>query len=267
MNESWSETFLTATKPVRYAAAAALALLAVFLLLLSIKELGNLGRSEIYPTSTITVEGSGKGTSIPNLAVVSFSVTEEATTVADAQTKATGKTDAALASVKDLGIEDKDVKTIAYNVYPKYETVAPCYSGYCPEARNPKIIGYEVSQSIEVKVRDTAKAGEVLQALGTAGVQNISGPNFQVDEDDAIRNVAREEAIKEAKAKAKALAEQLGVRLGKVVSFYENTGPYPMYDMGGGYGGAMDVAMEKAPSLPTGEQETTVSVSITYEIR
>lgn len=257
---------MKATKPVRYAATAALAMLAAFLLLLVIDQVSNLGRQDMYPANTIMVEGTGKGTSIPNLAVISFSVTEEGATVADAQNKATEKTDAALSAVKGLGIEEKDVKTISYNVYPKYESIAPCYSGYCP-AQNPKIIGYEVSQSVEVKVRDTGKAGDALQALGSTGVQNINGPSFQVDEDDAIRNVAREEAIKEAKAKAKVLAEQLGVRLVRVVSFYENTAPYPMYGMGGGYDMAMSSEMAKAPSLPTGEQETTVSVSITYEIR
>lgn len=270
MNDSFAETFVKATKPVRYAAAAALGMLAIFLLLLSINELGDLGRSDVYPATTITVEGTGKGTSIPNLAVVSFSVTEEAATVAEAQGKATEKTDAALSSVKELGIEEKDVKTISYNVYPKYENTY-CASGYCPDMRSPRIIGYEVSQSVEVKVRDTAKAGDVLQALGTLNVQNISGPSFQVDEQDEIRNVAREEAIAEAKAKAKVLADELGVRLGKVVSFYENPGYMPYYDYGyyGKGGGAMDMAMEAAPapSLPTGEQETTVSVSITYEIR
>lgn len=266
MNESFGETFIRASKSVRYAATAALGTLALFLLALAITAWSNVGQSENPYMNTITVEGTGTGTSIPDLAVITFSVTEEATTVAAAQSAATAKTDGALAAVEGLGIEEKDVKTIAYNVYPRYENGPVCYSGYCPPMRDPQIVGYEVSQTVEVKVRDTAKAGEVLEALGSLNVQNISGPSFQVDEEDSIRNVAREEAIDEAKAKAKALADQLGVRLGKVVSFYENPGYMPYYDA---YGkGGMDVAVaESAPSLPTGEQETTVTVSITYEIK
>ncbi len=265
MNESSVEMFLRATKPVRYAAAAALGVLALFLLALAVSAWMNVGRSEFYPTKTITVEGTGTGTAIPNLATVSFSITEEATTVADAQGKATAKTDAALAAVSGLGIEETDVKTISYNVYPKYENVY-CASGYCPEMRSPKIIGYEVSQTVEVKVRDTGKAGDVLQALGSLNVQNISGPNFTVDEDEDIKSVAREEAIAEAKAKAKTLAKELGVSLGSVVSYYENPGYMPYYGYGG-EGKAMDVAVaQSAPALPTGEQETSVTVSITYEI-
>lgn len=263
MNESIQDMVRKVGKPVGYAAAAALILLSLYLLALTINAFGNLGRSENPYMNTITVEGKGTAASIPDLAVITFSVTESAVTVAEAQAAATAKTDAALAAVEGLSIEEKDVKTIAYNVYPKYENVV-CYTGYCPN-NNPKIIGYEVSQTVEVKVRDTAKAGDVLQGLGTLGVQNISGPNFTVDEDEDIRGAAREEAIENAKAKAKALASQLGVRLGKVISFYENQGAYPMY----GYGGEMDARSEamSAPSLPVGEQETEVSVSITYEIR
>jgi uncharacterized protein len=266
MNESFGEMFLRASRPVRYAATAALATLALFLLALALTAWNNVGRSDNPYLNTITVEGTGTGTSIPDLAVVTFSVTEEATTVAAAQSEATAKTDAALDALSGLGIEEKDVKTIAYNVYPRYENTPVCYSGYCPPTRNPQIIGYEVSQTVEVKVRDTAKAGDVLQALGSLNVQNISGPSFQVDEEDEIRNVAREEAIAEAKAKAKALADQLGVRLGKVVSFYENPGYMP-YGMGGGYDGVKMEVAASAPALPTGEQETTVTVNITYEIR
>lgn len=265
MQDSSVQALIQASKPVRYAAAAALSVLALFLLVLTLNALGNIGRSDNPYMNTITVEGRGTGTAIPDIATVSFSVTERGATVAEAQDKATAKTDAALAAVSGLAIDEKDVKTLSYNVYPQYESI-PCYNGICPTG-SPRIIGYEVSQTVEVKIRETGKAGDVLQALGSLNVQNISGPNFTVDEEDGLRGVAREAAIENAKAKAEALADQLGVRLGKVVSFYENTGPYPMY----GYGGGMDAGiMEKAqsaPSLPAGEQETEVSVSITYEIR
>ncbi len=268
MNESFGDTFVKATKSVRFAATAALGVLALFLLALTINAFGNLGRSENPYMNTITVEGTGKAATIPNIATIDFSVTEKAVTVADAQKKATEKTDAALAAIDGLGVEKKDVKTIAYNVSPEYEYPQPCYGGVCPASQNPKIIGYQVSQTVEVKVRETGKAGDVLQALGTLNVQNISGPNFTVDEDDAIRNDARKEAIDNAKAKAKALAAQLGVSLGKVVSFSENQGYYPMYDMYA-KGGMManEMSAPARPSLPTGEHETNVTVMITYEIR
>lgn len=261
------ETIARISKPVRYTAAAALGLLALFLLVKTIDLVAyGIGRSDTYPSNVITVEGTGEASAIPDIATIGFSVMESAPAVADAQAKATAKTDAALAALKAQGIEDKDIKTTSYNVYPQYENIAPCYYGDCPVRSNPRITGYEVSQSIEVKVRDTAKAGAILENLGSVGVGNIYGPNFTVDDEDAAKTEAREQAIKEAREKAQVLAKQLGVRLGKVVSYYENPGMYPMYDKASvGYGG-MEAA-QSAPALPVGENETTVTVSITYEIK
>ena len=117
-----------------------------------------------------------------------------------------------------------------------------------------------------MKVRDTEKTGEVLQMLGDADVQNISGPNFIVDDDETVKAEARAEAIAEAKAKAEALADELGVSLGRVTGFWENSGPYyPMYEKTYGLGG--DSMPAAVPTLPVGENEYSVSVSITYEIR
>lgn len=264
MDTATLETIRKAMKPVLYAAAAALGFLALFLALKSIDAMGNLGRTTMYPGTTITVEGTGEATAIPDVARISFSVTENASTVAVAQEEATTKTDKVLAALKEFGIEDKDIKTVSYNVYPQYE-YQNCYASYCPPTTSsPKIIGYEVSQSLEVTIRDTEKAGDVLAALGSTEVQNISGPNFTVDDADSVKMEAREKAIAAAKEKAKILAKDLGVSLGKVVSFYENQ-PYPMYDSYGGM--RAEAAMSSAPTLPVGEQETSVSVSITYEIR
>lgn len=265
MNDSWQQTILTASKPVRYTAAAALGILALFLLVKTIDAAGNLGHSSVYPTTTITVEGNGTATATSSLARITFTVSETASTVADAQAAATKKTNTALDAVKGLGVDDKDLKTTSYNVSPQY-TYSSCYSGNCPNTP-PKITGYTVSQSVEVKVRDIAKAGDVLQALGTAEVENVSGPDFSTEDTDMVKAEARANAVDDAKTKAEALAKELGVHLGKVVSYYENT-QGPIY----GYGGDMKAMSAEAnmavpaPSLPTGQNETNISVSVTYEI-
>lgn len=255
-------------KKMRIALLAVLVLLALFLLAKTWD--AAFGRGPNEPMNLITVTGTGEAVVIPDVAQVDFTVTEQGATVTEAQTKATEKANAALEYLKQQGIEDKDVKTTYYSVNPRYEynNQSCAYGMPCPPvSSSPKIIGYEVSQSVQVKIRDTAKAGQVLEGLGSLNVQNISGPNFTVDDEDAVRAEAREAAIKEAREKAKVLAKQLGVRLGKTVSFYENEGPYPMY--GYGKGGAMesDIRVSAvAPTLPTGQNETEVSVSITYEI-
>lgn len=269
MNERFSFEELFSTKGVRMGLVAVLSILALFLLVLTINAGFNLTRFGAPYANTITVEATGDATAVPDVAIISFSVVENADTVEDAQTAATEKMNSALAYLKGQSIEEKDIKTTGYNVYPKYEYPQPCYGTVCPMMeREPRIIGYEVSQSVEVKVRDTAKTGTVLQGIGSLEVQNISGPNFSVDDADSVKEEARMEAIKNAREKARALARELGVNLGKVVSFSENTGyyPYPMYDKAMGMGGAEMAASAPAPELPVGENETTISVMITYEI-
>jgi uncharacterized protein YggE len=118
-----------------------------------------------------------------------------------------------------------------------------------------------------VKVRKMDSVSSVVAAATAAGANQAGGVNFTVDNPDATQADARAKAIANAKAKAQTLAQQLGVSLGAVQSFTESSGNQPpiMYDkmaMGAGIGGG-------GPSvpLPSGTQEVTVDVSITYEIQ
>jgi len=258
-------TELMQHKAMRYSVLSVLTLLALFLLVTTWN--AAFGKGAPDQTNVITVQGTGEVSSAPDMAQITFTVTESAKDVAAAQAAATKKNDEALSVLKELSISDKDIKTLGYNVSPKYSYDQPCGPGvFCPQRAGgtPTIIGYDVSQTIEVRVRDTAKVGEVLQGLGEKEVQNTSGPNFMIDDEDGVQNEARAKAIEQARAKAKQLAKELGVRLGSVVSYSEN-GVYPQPMM---YGAKSGVMMEaSAPTLPVGENMTSVTVSVTYEIR
>lgn len=262
MNNTW----------VRWSVIAVLVLLALFLLVKTIDSFDEIGRSSSPIMNTITVSGEGKATAVPDVARVTYTVTETAKTVADAQKAATEKNDAALAAVKDLEIKDEDVRTLSYNVSPQYDYSGGRACGYgmpCPPS-NPVITGYQVSETIEIKIHDTEKANDALAKLGEIGVQNINGPEFTVDDPDQLKSEAREEAIGKARKEAERLAKQLGVHLGKVVSYMDNNQPYPMYGYGMGGGMAMDSVKAQAvsaPALPVGQSEYTANVSVTYEIK
>ncbi|CAN5681684.1 SIMPL domain-containing protein [soil metagenome] len=264
MNPETRETIVSASRPVRWAAAAALAMLALFLLVKTGDAMARYGKGDTPQVNTITVTGTGDSAAVPDIATISFTVQESAADVKSAQAAATTKTDAALAAIKELGVAEADVKTTGYNVNPQYAAVQPCYPGVmCPQTGN-KITGYQVSQSVDVKVRDTSKAGDVLAKLGDLGVQNISGPNFTTDDDSGVMNEARANAIADARAKAKELAKELGVGLGDVVS-YSDSGTVMPYTTR-----AMSVdsaAAGPAPTLPVGQDKRTVNVQVTYEIR
>lgn len=221
--------------------------------------------------NTVTVSGEGEVLAVPDIASFSFTVMETMSTVAAAQEAATKKTNDAIAFLKSEGIEEKDIKTLAYNVYPEYEyqnAVCPLGASYCPPGRQV-LKGYQVSQTVEVKVRDTDTVGELLTGIGGIGVQSVSGVLFTLDDEDAVREEARAEAIADAKEKAERLAKDLGVRLVRVTNFFENNGPepYPYYGRGGD---AFATVAEKGavlPELPPGENKFISTVTITYEIR
>ena len=162
--------------------------------------------------ATITVSGEGEVMAVPDIATVTITVRESAATVPDAQGKVEAKVIAAVNSLATLGVEAKDRKTLSYNVSPKYEYISG--GGY---ATNPKIIGYEASQTVEIKVRKVDVAGDVIGALGAANITEISGPTFTVDEPDQLEAQAKEKAIAEARDKARATAKALGMSLGEVV--------------------------------------------------
>jgi len=215
--------------------------------------------------NTITVTGKGEVVVKPDIATVSFGVTAENLDVAKAQTTATTKMNNIINLLKAKGVAEKDIKLTNYNIYPRYDYV----QGQVYPYNNGKqvLAAYIVSQTVEVKIRDISKAGEILSGVGEFGVTDVSGLTFTIDKEDTVKDQARDLAITDAKAQAKVLAKGLDVRLVKITSFTEG-GNYPVYSvmnksMALGMGGA-DAA---TPQVPMGENKITSNVSITYEIR
>lgn len=258
---------------VRLAAAAALGMLALFLVAATVyafKSYRFVG-SGVSATNSITVSGMGEVFAVPDTATFSVSVRERAGQVEDAQEVATQKANDIITFLKGEGIEEKDIKTTDYSIYPQYKWVqdTACSERYCPPGRQ-ELVGFEVSQTFMVKVRDTEKAGELLSGVGSLGVSEVSSISFTIDDEDALRAEARSLAIEEAREKAEELAEQLGVRLVRVVGFYEDSYGYPVPYYSRGSDMAMPAALTKeaaVPELPVGENKITSSVNVTYEIQ
>jgi len=245
-------------------------MIAIYIAILCIKQLKSIPYVGTDPTQahTISVDGTGNAMAIPDIATISFTVTETAKTVADAQTKSTTKVNTTVAALKKAGVADKDIQTTSYNINPHYEyqNVICAANTMCPPS-NPVISGYDVSQSTDVKVRDLTKVGDLLTLVGSNGVQNVSGPSFSVENPDSVQATARAAAIDNAKNKAGVLAKALGVHIVRVISFSESGNmPYPVrYDMAVGMA-ASAKAPSVAPEISTGEQKITSNVTIVYEI-
>jgi len=261
----FSELFNTGG--VRIALVGALAILALFLLAQTITIARDFGRSGMPATDTVTVQGNGQATMPPDVARVSFTVENTAPAVANAQVATTKQANAAIDFVKSQGIAEKDVETLSYTISPQYSYPNPCPPGtLCPAYSSPKITGYQVSETIQVTMRDLSAVGEMLGGLGKLGVQNLNGPAFALGDPTAGYTAARADAIDKAKTQATLLAKQLGVHIGKIVNFSESSGGYiyPMYGLGAS---AMESKVAPAPNIPSGENTYSASVSITYEIR
>ena len=238
-----------------------LMLVAVFLVVQVVK---GFKVNEASAANTITVDGSSEVFAAPDIATISFSASATNKDMKAAQNEVEANSSTAINAVKNLAIDAKDIQTTYYNAYPQYDY--KCGQFGCGGS-NGTLIGYQVTQTTTVKIRDLAKVSQVLGAVGSAKVSDIQGPNFDIENKDALQSQAREEAIKEAKEKAKVLADQLGVRLGRIVSFNE-----------GGYGGpimyakaemamAQDSAGNAAPTIETGQNQIRSSVSIVYRVK
>lgn len=223
----------------------------------------------MYPMPmNISVNGEGEVSAIPDIGQFSFSVMAEGAEAAAAQEASATKINDIMAYLKEQGVEEKDIKTENYNMYPKYRYEgAGCMGGWCPPGKEIPD-GFEVSQTIAVKVRDTAKAGTLIAGVGDKGATNISGLTFTVDDETKLKAEARTKAIADAKSKADKVAADLGVEIVRVTSFYENEG---YYGEPYGYGGEMMMAKDEsapmAPGTPMGENVTKVSVSVSFEVK
>jgi uncharacterized protein YggE len=216
--------------------------------------------------TTISVTGEAEVMAIPDIGQFSFSVTASGTDANLAQGASASKINDIVAFLKDSGVDEKDIKTSGYNMYPKYKyEQAPCRVGmYCPSEQVQD--GFEVSQSIGVKVRNTDKSGALISGVGDKGATDISGIEFTIDDTSALKDEARSEAIKNAKTKAKALAKDLDVHLVEMVGFYEDENtPAPYY----GYGDSMMKleASAVSPEMPKGESSIKSHVTLTYQVK
>jgi hypothetical protein len=219
----------------------------------------------------ITVSGTGEVSAVSDIASLSVNLSKEGKTAKEAQDLLNESITKTLTYLEEKLIEEKDIKSEYGGLSPKYSYEQPvCYTYPCP-SRDPKIVGYTATQSITIKVRVVDLASEIRTGLAEIGITDISGPTFSIDDEDIFKAEAQAEAIKDAKAKAKVLAKELGVRLGKVVSYYDNEQNCGM-GCGGMYDSKMMLANESVsagsvpPTLPKGENKITSSVSVTFEI-
>lgn len=215
---------------------------------------------------SFSVSGEGKVVAKPDIATFTFGVVNEGgTDIAALNKENTERGNKIIAFLKGEGVKDEDVKTEQYNISPRYQS-SFCRVGVCPP---PTIVGYTVTQSVAVKVRDFSKIGMILSGAVERGANNVSQLNFTIDDPVAVENEARAKAIAQARAKAELVADAGDFSVGRLLGIDEG-GFQPYYAEKAVRTVAFDsVSMGAplpAPSIEPGSQDVVVNVTLRYEI-
>ncbi len=97
-----------------------------------------------------------------------------------------------------------------------------------PEPEAPRIIGYEARNTVQVRVRNLANMGRVIDTLVAIGANEVNGPNFTLDEQQAALDEARLEAVTRGRQRAELYARAAGMRVARILSTSEGGGYYPV---------------------------------------
>lgn len=225
--------------------------------------------SDSIDQNVITVSANAREFAKPDTAVASFTVTKENASLETARTQVDTISNGVVEYLKQAGIDEKDIKTTSYSMYPRdeYDT-PPCpINSICPPRKTGKI--YVVEETFEVRIRNLDKVGDIISGVSGKGVNQIGALRFEVDDAHLkeLSDTARQAAIAKARQDAEKLAGSLGVRLGKLKNFSESSGGQPMPYYAYGKGGADATMSAPAPQIATGQNEIVSNVTLIYEIR
>lgn len=226
------------------------------------------GSLEMRPSSTITVSGQSKAEQSNQIAEFSAGVETIEATKEEALNKANEAMNELIASVKALGIEDKDIQTQSANVYQETQYERPEIMIYPPMPDDGTAVkgNWRANNSVTIKLHQVDQAEDLLNVLNQSGANYVYGPNFMVDETTVDEGTLMGEAVADAREKAEKVASGNQQKVGKIISLSEG-GAYPMYAyesaMNFGVGGAKDVARAE---LEPGSSTTYKNVTVTFEL-
>jgi len=209
-------------------------------------------------STLFSISVRGQASQIPDVAVLSVGVTTEAADSNIALRENAQKMTRVLAAVKTAGIAEADAQTSHIRLNPHYQ-----YNN----DRQPRITGYQASNTLTIKVRDVGNLGRLLDALATQGANQINGPFFQIDKPDPIYDQARKNALEMAQARAALYAQALGLRVRRIVSFSEGSsrGVEPQEMMVMAQMRSATVA-DAATPVSAGELNLSVNLDVVFEL-
>jgi uncharacterized protein len=218
--------------------------------------------SPAFAAGSMQITGHGEITAAPDSAYVTSGVTSQGATAKEALDANSADMQKLLDVLKAAGISEEDIQTSGFSVNPNYVySDARDQNGYQLPA---KIVGYTVTNSVTVYVRDLGALGAVLDQAVTVGANTINGVNFAVDDPAELYNEARKAAFADARAKADLYAEAAGVELGALALISEQqtyNQPVPMY-MKAEASAVRDIAVP----IAAGQLTFTIDVNVNWDL-
>jgi hypothetical protein len=201
----------------------------------------------------LDVVATGEATRVPDIVRINAGVATQAPTATEAIRQNAARMESVRAALRRAGVAERDIQTSAINLYPDWRHI---------ENRTPELIGYRAQNQVNVRFRDIANAGRILDALVAAGANEISGPSFEIERPEAALDEARMEALAAARARAELYARALGMRVRRVLSVSEaGMGAMPPRPVM-----MREMAAQDATQIVPGEQSLTASLTVSFEL-
>lgn len=212
--------------------------------------------AEADKARTIVVTGAGEATKAPDMAFLTLGVEADGATASEALRKNSAQMEATIKTLRDAGVDKKDIQTSSLSVGARYD--------YSREGQAPRLIGYQATNTVSVKLRNLDKAGGVIDKAVASGSNRLDSISFGFADPKPLLNDARRAAVADARERAGLYAEAAGVALGEVLqisdSFTHSPGPIPVM-------ARADFAKAEAVPVAAGEQTIGASVTIIYAIK
>ena len=220
---------------------------------------GAIGGIRVSGTGTVSVE--------PDVAILQVGVEVFAGKVSTARSEASKAMDSVVSVLKKEGVEEKDIQTTRFNIYPRYDYEEVTING--KRIGTQVLTGYTVNNTVKAKIYEIDKVGEIIDKGADAGgdYARINGVDFTVDDPTPYQTEIRKMAVEDAVGKAQEYALLTNVELGPVVELNEMTSGSVHSPYEADYGMRMMAAAPPTTSISAGQLEISLTVNTLFAIK
>jgi len=203
---------------------------------------------------TISVSASGEVSVKPDVGYIQMGVVVRKPDAREAEQQNAGIMQAVIDAVKEFGLDESDITTSGYYIYPVYDE----FSKETPA-------NYEAGNTVEIRVRDLEVLGDIIDAATSAGANRTNSIRFDYEDREQAYNDALANAVENARKRAETIAASSGYRITGIMSISES-GSYnsPYFSNTMLYERTADAGSNTTP-ISTGDMDITANVGVVFE--